>query len=105
VNRFVIDTDPGVDDAHAIMMAFAHPEAQVEAITTVAGSVSLERTTANACTTLDVLGRDVPVYAGCGRPLVAEVLDASSVHGQDGLGDSGYPPSKRVVADEQSSTP
>ena len=55
MNRFVIDTDPGVDDAHAIMMAFAHPEAQVEAITTVAGNVSLERTTANACTILDVL--------------------------------------------------
>jgi purine nucleosidase len=100
VNRFVIDTDPGVDDAHAIMMAFAHPEAQVEAITTVAGNVSLERTTAKACTILDVLEGDVPVYAGCGRPLMAEALDASHVHGKDGLGDSGYPPSKRVVADE-----
>jgi purine nucleosidase len=51
----VIDTDPGVDDAHAIMMAFAHPEAQVEAITTVAGNVSLERTTANVCTITTVL--------------------------------------------------
>jgi purine nucleosidase len=100
MNRFVIDTDPGVDDAHAIMMAFAHPEARVEAITTVAGNVSLERTTANACTILDVLERDVPVYAGCGRPLVAEALDASYVHGKDGLGDSGYPPSKHEVADE-----
>jgi purine nucleosidase len=100
MNRFVIDTDPGVDDAHAIMMAFAHPETQVEAITTVAGNASLERTTANACTILDVLERDVPVYAGCGRPLVAEALKASHVHGVDGLGDSGYPPSKRKVADE-----
>ena len=41
--RLVIDTDPGVDDAHAIMAAFPHPEAQVEAITTVTGNVSLER--------------------------------------------------------------
>jgi purine nucleosidase len=97
---FVIDTDPGVDDAHALMMAFAHPEAQIEAITTVAGNVSLEQTTANACTVLDVLGRDVPVYAGCDRPLVARPPDASHVHGKDGLGDSGYPPSKRRVADE-----
>ncbi len=100
MTRFVIDTDPGVDDAHAIMMAFAHPEAQIEAITTVAGNVSLERTTANACTILDVLERDVPVYAGCDRPLVARSPDASHVHGADGLGDSGYPPSKRTVADE-----
>jgi len=98
--RLVIDTDPGVDDAHAIMMAFAHPEAHVEALTTVAGNVSLERTTANACTILDVLGRDVPVYAGCARPLVAATSDASYFHGEDGLGDSGYPPSARQVADE-----
>jgi purine nucleosidase len=100
MNRFVIDTDPGVDDAHALMMAFAHPEAQIEAITTVAGNVSLERTTANACTILDVLERDVPVYAGCDRPLVTRTPDASHVHGKDGLGDSGYPRSKRRVADE-----
>jgi purine nucleosidase len=100
MNRYVIDTDPGVDDAHAIMMACAHPEAQIEAITTVAGNVSLERTTANACTILDVLERDVPVYAGCGRALVARTSDASYVHGEDGLGDSGYPRSTRRVADE-----
>jgi purine nucleosidase len=100
MTRFVIDTDPGVDDAHAIMMASAHPEAQVEAITTVAGNVSLERTTANACTILDVLEHDVPVYAGCDRPLVARPPDASHVHGADGLGDSGYPASERQVADE-----
>jgi len=98
--RLVIDTDPGVDDAHAIMMAFAHPGAQVEAITTVAGNVSLERTTANACTILDVLGQDAPVYAGCGRALVARTPDASYVHGEDGLGNSGYPRSRRKVADE-----
>jgi purine nucleosidase len=100
MTRLVIDTDPGVDDAHAIMMAFAHPEAQIEAITTVAGNVSLAQATANACTILDVLEQGVPVYAGCGRALVAEALDASFVHGKDGLGDSGYPPSKRKVAEE-----
>lgn len=100
MTRLVIDTDPGVDDAHAIMMAFAHPEARIEAITTVAGNVSLERTTLNACTILDILERDVPVYAGCDRALLARTPDASYVHGEDGLGDSGYPPSKRKVADE-----
>jgi inosine-uridine nucleoside N-ribohydrolase len=74
--RLVIDTDPGVDDALAIMAAFAHPEALVEAITTVAGNVSLERTTANACTILDVLEQHVPVYAGCNCPLVGDAVDA-----------------------------
>ena len=100
MTRLVIDTDPGVDDTHAIMAAFAHPDAQVEAITTVAGNVSLERTTANVCTILDVLEQDVPVYAGCHRPMVGEPVDASYFHGADGLGDSGYPPSSRPVADE-----
>ncbi len=98
--RLVIDTDPGVDDAHAIMLAFAHPQAQIEAITTVAGNVSVDKTTANACTILDVLGKDVPIYAGCDRALVASTEDASYVHGTDGLGDSNYPPSKRAVAPE-----
>ncbi len=98
--RLVIDTDPGVDDAHAIMLAFARPAAQVEAITTVAGNVSLQRTTANACTILDVLGKDAPVYAGCDRAIVNTTPDASTVHGRDGLGDSGYPPSSRQVAGE-----
>jgi purine nucleosidase len=60
----------------------------------------LERTTANACTVLDVLEEDVPVYAGCDRALVATNPDARHVHGEDGLGDSGYPPSVRRVADE-----
>jgi len=100
MNRFVIDTDPGVDDAHAIMMACAHPDAHIEAITTVAGNVALALTTANACTILDVLAQDVPVYAGCSRALVASTSDASYVHGKDGLGDSGYPPSSRKVSEE-----
>src|SRR5262245_52302102 len=48
MNRIVIDTDPGVDDAHAIMLACAYPGAKVEALTTVAGNVSLDRATSNA---------------------------------------------------------
>jgi purine nucleosidase len=98
--RLVIDTDPGVDDAHAVMAAFAHPEARIEAITTVVGNVSLVRTTANACTILDVLEQDVPVYAGCSRPMVGDAVGASYFHGADGLGDSGYSPSPRRVEDE-----
>ncbi|HEC22376.1 MAG TPA: nucleoside hydrolase [Chloroflexi bacterium] len=104
MQRMIIDTDPGVDDAHAIMMAFAHPDAQIEALTTVAGNVSLERTTANACTILDMLGKDVPIYAGCQSAFIgADGYDAAEVHGKDGLGDAGFPPSQRRVEAEHAS--
>lgn len=100
MKRIIIDTDPGVDDAHAIMMAFAHPETNVEAITAVAGNVALERTVANACTILDVLEVETPVYAGCAGALVVPAEDAAYVHGSDGLGDCGFPASSRLVEGE-----
>lgn len=99
--RLIIDTDPGVDDAHAIMLAFAHKNAKIEALTTVGGNVSLERVTANTCTILDVLDQpDVPVYAGCAGPILPKSHDAASVHGDDGLGGSAYPPSIRRPIEE-----
>lgn len=101
--RLVIDTDPGVDDAHAILLAFAQPGVKVEAITTVAGNVGLDRTTANACTILDALGigpEQTPIFAGCDRALVGAGSRAEHVHGDDGLGNSRYPPSDRRVESE-----
>ena len=98
--RLVIDTDPGVDDAHAIMLAAAHPEVRIEAVTTVAGNVNLERTTDNACKILDLLGLETPVYRGSPRPRGFPTSYASYFHGEDGLGDSGYPPSSRRVETE-----
>src|SRR5438045_371873 len=71
--RLVVDTDPGVDDAHAILLAFAHPGARVEAITTVAGNVALPLTTANAATILDILDvspERTPIFAGADRALL-----------------------------------
>ena len=68
--HLIIDTDPGVDDAHAIMMALAHPRAEVVAITTVAGNVTLDRTTTNALIILDQMGKNVPVFPGCDDALV-----------------------------------
>jgi purine nucleosidase len=88
VNRLIIDTDPGLDDAHAILMA----------LTTVGGNVPLERTVANACTILDIAGRDAPIYAGCAGGLVRDSERAAHVHGDDGLGNSNYPPSRRAVS-------
>lgn len=91
--RIILDCDPGVDDAVAILLALAAPEAvRIEAITTVIGNVMLDRTTANALRIRDLAGRaDIPVYAGCPRPIMAPIERRQSVHGGDGLGDIGLP--------------
>lgn len=98
--RLVIDTDPGVDDAHAILMALAHPDVHVEAITSVSGNVGVHLTTANACHILDAAGVDVPVFEGAEAALISRNPPADYVHGKDGLGDSNLPASKRVVEKE-----
>lgn len=93
--RLIIDTDPGVDDALAILMALAHPRATVEAITTVAGNVGIGHTTRNAGAILDLAGADVPIHRGAAGPLVGRPLEAADVHGGDGLGDCGRSSSDR----------
>jgi purine nucleosidase len=100
INRVVIDTDPGVDDAHAIMLAFAHPQAQVEALTVVAGNVSVQRAVTNALVVLDLLGKDVPVFTGCSDALVWPTPRRATSHGADGLGDTDYPPPARKPSPE-----
>jgi purine nucleosidase len=100
--RLVVDTDPGVDDALAIMLAFAHPGVRVDAVTVVAGNVGLDRTVANACTILDVLGASpaaTPTHPGCRRPLLGPRVEPTS-HGADGLGDCHFPPSHRAAETE-----
>ncbi|HEY0121666.1 MAG TPA: nucleoside hydrolase [Rhizobium sp.] len=87
-HKIIIDCDPGVDDAVAITLALAAPdEIELLGITTVAGNVPLEDTTKNALGVLTLLGRpDIPVYAGCARPLMRTVGHRSIVHGTEGLG-------------------
>lgn len=85
----VIDTDPGVDDALALLMALGHAEVEVVALTIGAGNVGLEHTAANALRLLEWVQRDVPVYSGSARPLVRSAEDAAFVHGRDGFGDAG----------------
>ncbi len=100
MTRIIIDCDPGIDDAIAILLALASPELDVAAITTVAGNVSLDRTTANGLRLLELAGRgDVPLAAGCDRPLVrVSDRDASEVHAVDGLGGVSLPrPTARPV--------
>jgi pyrimidine-specific ribonucleoside hydrolase len=84
----VIDTDPGVDDAVALLLAMASPEVDLRAVTTVFGNVGLETTTSNARRLLALGGRmDVPVAAGAERPLVhPQAMRADDWHAVDGLG-------------------
>lgn len=100
MNRIIIDTDPGVDDAHALLLACTHPKAKVEALTTVAGNVTLAQATGNALIVLDVIGQEIPVFPGCEDALVIPTPRRAISHGVDGLGDSGYAPSLRQPAAE-----
>lgn len=85
--KIIIDTDPGQDDAVAILLALASPEEiDVIGITCVAGNVPLPLTTKNARIVCELAGRpDMPVYAGCDRPLGRELVTAEHVHGKTGL--------------------
>lgn len=83
--KIILDCDTGKDDAIAIMTAAGSENIDLLAVTTVAGNVELERTTANSLGVLEYLSLDVPVYAGCDRPLVREPILAKSVHGKNGL--------------------
>ncbi len=84
----IIDTDPGVDDAMAILMALASPELEVLALTTIFGNAATDRTTRNALTILETAGRtDIPVSAGAVDPIAVPFKGpVPFVHGENGLG-------------------
>jgi len=85
--KIVIDTDPGIDDAVAILLAVASPELEVLGIAAVAGNVALLRAERNARAVCELAGRgDIPVYAGCSRPMGRPLVTAERVHGASGLG-------------------
>ncbi|WP_372839993.1 nucleoside hydrolase [Phaeovulum sp.] len=84
--KIIIDTDPGQDDAVAILLALASPELDVLGITCVAGNVPLPLTSRNARVVCELAGRsDVPVFAGCAKPIARELVTAEYVHGKSGL--------------------
>ncbi|WP_010509644.1 nucleoside hydrolase [Komagataeibacter europaeus] len=86
VQKIIIDTDPGQDDAIAIMMALAAPHLEILGLSTVAGNVPVSQTTANACRILELAGRpDIPVHAGCAAPLRRTPITAEHVHGRTGM--------------------
>lgn len=96
----IIDTDPGQDDAIAILLALASPELDVLGITAVAGNVALELTQANARRLCELAGRrDMKVFAGCPRPMVRSLVTAEAVHGRTGLDGCDLPePSMQLQA-------
>lgn len=100
MHHLLIDTDPGVDDALALLLAHAHPNAVVAALTITAGNVGLAHTAANALKLMELIGAPTPVFLGAREPLVRAAEDAAFVHGQDGFGDTGYTPAQRTAEAE-----
>src|SRR5437763_12478028 len=88
----IIDTDPGTDDAVAILLALAAPELEVLGLVAVAGNLPLATTEQNARAILELAGRrDIPVYAGCPRAMTPHVITAEHAHGGSGLGQLQLP--------------
>ncbi len=93
MKRVIIDTDPGIDDAAAILMALGSPEIQIDAITTIFGNTPVENCTPNALRILEAANRpEIPVYQGASRQFnFTAPTSASHIHGSDGFGDTGLP--------------
>ena len=95
MKHIILDTDPGVDDALAFLLAFNSPEIKVEAITTVAGNVNHTKVHRNAKKLLEFIGTtDVPVCAGAEKPLIRVMSHAEEFHGKTGLGETELPEPK-----------
>jgi purine nucleosidase len=90
--KVILDTDPGIDDSMALLLALASPELELLAVTTVYGNHLVEQTTRNALCLLEAAGRlDIPVAAGAAAPLARPYRGPRGVvHGEDGLGNAGW---------------
>ena len=98
----ILDVDPGHDDAVALMLACGHPGLDLLAVTTVAGNVSLEKTTHNALRVLSLVGcTDVPVGAGASEPLERPLHTAEDIHGKSGLDGPEEIPEANFEPDER----
>ena len=96
--KIIIDADVGIDDAMAILLAYASPEFEVVGITTVFGNASIENGTRNALHLVSLLGEDTPVVAGAAYPLVIPPKPPTSfVHGDNGLGNIDYQFDERLA--------
>ncbi len=99
-HRVIIDTDPGQDDAVAILLALASPEIEVLGLTAVAGNVPLALTEKNARKVCELAGRpDMKVFAGASRPLLRRLVTAEHVHGRTGLDGPDLPEPRMRLQD------
>src|SRR4029453_16550414 len=90
--KVIIDCDPGIDDAMAIILAMQYSGFDIVGITTVFGNASLDQATKNALTVVELSGRQIPVYKGAAKPLHIEPQPPPDfVHGKDGLGNTNQP--------------
>lgn len=99
MHRIIFDTDPGIDDAMALLLALASPEIEVLGVTTVFGNSHVEATTRNALNLLDLAGRsDIPVARGADRPMVLPRGQTGEfVHGEDAMGNIGWTTVRNVA--------
>lgn len=89
----ILDVDTGVDDAFALLFAALHPDLDLRAVTCVGGNVDVDQVVRNTATVLAAAGAsEVPIGRGADRPLLTAPRPARHVHGEDGLGDLGWPP-------------
>ena len=87
--KWIIDTDPGIDDAAALIAAVESGALDIAGVTTVGGNVPLHYTTRNALILMELMERDIPVFRGAAQALVEPPMTASEFHGKDGFGDIG----------------
>jgi len=98
----ILDVDTGIDDALALAFAVRQPAIELVAVTTLAGNVGVEKTTANTLAVLDLLGAsNVPVHRGASRPLTRAHIDAAYFHDTTGIGVAQLPPSERGVGPDR----
>jgi inosine-uridine nucleoside N-ribohydrolase len=98
----ILDVDTGVDDALALALAVRWSRVELVAVSTVAGNVDIDLATSNTLTVLDWFGAtEVPVHRGASRPLARPLNTAVHVHGEDGLGEAGLPPSRRALGPDR----
>lgn len=95
MRKFWIDTDTASDDAVAILMALRWPEVQVEGISIVVGNMPVEQGERNASYTVELCGKQTPVYIGAAKPMLREPSYAFFFHGPDGMGGMNYPSARQ----------
>jgi len=99
MQKIILDCDPGMDDALAIITGLADKNINMLGITTVAGNVELFHTTRNALNLLEYLNEDVDVYCGLGKPLTRDLHTATEFHGETGMGDIELPNSSKEFSE------